>query len=290
MLERTARPLRGFGNGVANVIGAVFRALGTPGRLLQDFLNGTWLGHSLHAVLVDVVIGAATAAVLLDVLRVVFAVEGLETATTWVVGLAWVSGVGSIITGLTDYKDTAPDSATRDVAMLHGVVNVAGTGGLAFSTMSRLNGGHDVAFWAQLIGYAIIATGGFIGGHIVFKHGYAVNVNAFSPGKRAKEFSAVLPAAQVPDDGTPTKATFGSTAVVLVRRGDVVHALKDTCSHAGGPLSQGTVQRDAIQCPWHGSMFRLDDGRVVHGPATSRQVTYRARIAGDQVEIQGPHD
>ena len=290
MLERMARPLRGFGNGLANAVRAVFRVLGTPGRFLQDFLNGSWLGHSLHAVLVDVVIGAATAAVLLDVLRVVFGVEGLETATTWVTGLAWASGVGSIITGLTDYKDTAPDSPTRDVAVLHGLVNIVGTGGFAFSTMSRLGGRHDTAFVGLLLGYAVIALGGYIGGHIVFKHGYAVNMNAFSRGKRAKEFTTLLAVADVPDDGTPTKATFGATAVVVVRRGDVVHVLKDTCSHAGGPLSQGTVNGDTIECPWHASVFRLHDGGVVHGPATSRQVTYRARVVGEQVEIQGPHD
>ena len=290
MLERTARPLRGFGNGLANVLRSGFGVLGTPGRYLQDLLNGSWLGHSLHAVLVDVVIGAATAALMLDLLRAVFGVDGLETAVTWVSGLAWISGVGSIMTGLTDYKDTAPDSQTRDVAVLHGLVNIVGTGGFAFSTISRLNGAHDAGFWGLLIGYAIVAIGGYIGGHIVYKHGYAVNVNAFSRGKRAADFTMLMPLADVPEDGTPTKAKFGATAVVVVRRGDVVHVLKETCSHAGGPLSEGTVRGDTIECPWHASVFRLADGGVVHGPATSRQVTYRARIAGENVEIQGPHD
>jgi nitrite reductase/ring-hydroxylating ferredoxin subunit/uncharacterized membrane protein len=289
MLERMGRPLRGFGNGTAGVVGAVFRGLGGPGRFLQDFLNGTWLGHSLHAVLVDVVIGAATGVVLLDVLRIFFGVEGLETAATWIVGLAWLAGIGSLITGLTEFKDTDKNTATRDVTILHGVINFLGMGGFAFSTMQRLDGNHDTGFWALLIGYAVIGVGGYIGGHLVFKYGYSVNRNAFSRGKRAKEFTAVLPAAELPED-TPTKASLGATAVVLVRRGDVVHALKDTCSHAGGPLSGGTLRGDTIECPWHASVFRLADGAVVHGPATSRQVAYRARINGDQVELQGPHD
>ncbi|MBW3613387.1 MAG: Rieske 2Fe-2S domain-containing protein [Chloroflexi bacterium] len=289
MLERTARPLRGLSNGIAGVMRAIFGALGAPGRFLADLLNGVWLGHSLHAVLVDVVVGAATAALLLDLLRVLFGVEGLETATTWVVGLSWLAGAGSILTGLTDFKDTAPDSPTRDVAGLHGVLNIVGVGGFAFSTMARLNGKHDVAFWGLLVGYAIISVGAYIGGHVVYKHGYSVNVNAFSRGKRAAAFAPVLPAADLPE-GMPTRATFGSTAVLLVRRGDVVHALKNTCSHAGGPLAEGRLDDGTIECPWHGSVFRLEDGSVVHGPATSRQVSYRARINGDQVELQGPHD
>ena len=60
MLERTARPLVGLWNGIAAVSEAVYRGLGSPGKLLQDFLNGSWLGHSLHPVLTDVVVGGAS--------------------------------------------------------------------------------------------------------------------------------------------------------------------------------------------------------------------------------------
>ena len=289
MLERLGRPLRGFGNGTASVMDGVYRVLGRPGKLLQDLLNGSWLGHSLHAVLVDVVVGGATAALLLDVLRVAFGVGGLETATTWVLGLAWLAGIGSLLTGLTDFKDTAPDSASRDMAILHGVVNVVGWGAFGFSVMQRLDGNHDAGFWGLLVGYLVVSFGAYIGGHVVYKYGYMVSYNAFSKGKRAREFTPVLAAAELPE-ATPTKATFGSTAIMLVRRGDVVHALKDTCSHAGGPLSQGKLDGDTIECPWHYSVFRLSDGSVVHGPAGSRQPSYRARINGAQIEIQGPHD
>jgi nitrite reductase/ring-hydroxylating ferredoxin subunit/uncharacterized membrane protein len=287
MLERTARPLRGFGNGLANVTKAVFRGLGTPGRYLQDFINGVWLGHSLHAVIVDVVIGAATAAVLLDLLRVVFGVDGLETATSWVVVLAFLAGLGSIVSGLTDFKDTSPDSTTRDVTVLHGLTNIVGVVLFGGSLLLRLGGGHDTGFWVFLVGYVVISVGSFIGGHVVFKYGYALNYNAFSKGKRAKEFTPVMAADELPE-ATPTKVSFGPTAVMLVRRGEVVHALKETCAHAGGPLSEGTLRDDTIECPWHGSVFRLADGSVKHGPATNRQVRYRARINAGQVELQGP--
>src|SRR5918992_3326977 len=107
MLERMALPLRGVSNWIASVMRGFYGALGGPGRWLQTFLNGVWLGHSLHAVLVDVVVGGATAALLLDVLRVFFAVEGMEIAATWIVGLVWLSALGAFVSGLTDFKDTA---------------------------------------------------------------------------------------------------------------------------------------------------------------------------------------
>jgi nitrite reductase/ring-hydroxylating ferredoxin subunit/uncharacterized membrane protein len=289
MIERMARPLRGLSNGIATVVDGFYRVLGRPGKLLQDLLNGSWLGHSLHAVLVDVVIGAATAAVLLDLLRVFFGVDGLETATTWVVGLTALSAIGSIVTGLTDYKDTAPNSSERDITGFHGLTNIVATVFVAVSFFLRLGDGHDAAFWALLIGYLVVSVGGYIGGHVVFKYGYMVNHNAFSRSKRAKEFTPIAPIAEVPD-GAPTKVMFGNTALVVVRRGDVVHALRETCSHAGGPLSEGELKGDTITCPWHFSTFRLSDGSVVHGPAATAQPAYRARVNGDQVEVQGPRD
>ncbi len=289
MLERTARPLRGVGNAIAGAMDAIFRALGGPGRLLQDLLNGSWLGHSLHALLVDVVIGGATVVVLLDVLRVVFGVDGLETAAMWALGLSTLAALGAILSGLTDFKDTPPNNAERDVAVFHGLLNIFATVLMAISLLLRTGGGHDAGFWLLLVAYAVLSAGSYIGGHLVFKYGYMVNYNAFSKGKRAKEFTAVAAVADVPD-GVPTKVMFGPTAVMLVRRGELVHALKDSCSHAGGPLSEGELSGDTITCPWHGSVFRIADGSVVHGPAGTRQVSYAARVSGDQVELQGPHD
>ena len=286
MLERTARSFAGLSNGIASAVDAIYRALGRPGRFLQDFLNGVWLGHSLHAVLVDVVVGGATAALLLDLLRVVFAVDGLEVAATWITGLALLAALGAFVSGLTDFKDTALGEE-RNLAGMHGLINIVGTVFLAVSLVSRLGGGHDIGFWMLLIGYLVLSVGAFIGGHVVFKFGVMINHNDFPRSKRAKEFTAVLPAAELLE-GKPTKAMLGTTALVLVRRGDVVNALRETCSHAGGPLSQGEVRGDVLICPWHYSNFRLADGAVRHGPSTHRQPAYRARINEGQVEVQGP--
>jgi nitrite reductase/ring-hydroxylating ferredoxin subunit/uncharacterized membrane protein len=286
MLERVARPLAGLWNGIAAASSAVYRGLGSPGKLLQDFLNGSWLGHSLHPVLTDVVVGGATMVVFLDILRVFFGVDGLEDATIWTLGLTVVAGVGTILTGLTDFKDTGTGNE-RNVAGLHGVINIVAIVIFFVSLLQRLGGGHDAAFWVALIAYLVISVGAYIGGHVVFKYGYMVNHNAFARGRRAKEFTAIMPAADLAE-ATPTKAAFGATALVVVRRGDVVYALKETCSHAGGPLAEGQLKGDNIECPWHFSQFRLSDGAVRHGPATSRQVAYRARIREGQVEIQGP--
>jgi nitrite reductase/ring-hydroxylating ferredoxin subunit/uncharacterized membrane protein len=288
MLERWARPLSGLWNGVASLVTGFYRILRGPGKLLQDFLNGSWLGHSVHGVLTDVVVGGATVAVLLDVLRVIFGIDRLEDATAWVVGLVWLAGISAIVTGLTDFKDTATGDE-RNLTGLHGLINIVAWLAFSLSLIQRIGGNHGAAFWPLIIGYAIVSLGAFIGGHVVFKYGYMVNFNAFQKGRRAKEFTPLVPLADLPEN-TPTKVSLGPTALVVVRRGDVVHALKETCSHAGGPLSEGRIDGDLIVCPWHGSTFRLADGAVRHGPASARQVRYETRVNAGQVEVLGPFD
>ncbi|HTE67021.1 MAG TPA: Rieske (2Fe-2S) protein [Candidatus Binatia bacterium] len=287
MLERIARPLSALSSWIAGVVDGFYRLLGRPGKYLQDFLNGSWLGHSLHPVLTDVVVGGSTVAVLLEVLGW-FGVSDLRTAIVWTLALTWISALGTIVTGLTDYKDTATGDE-RNVAGLHGLINIVATIAFIVAFLAYLGPGGTLGPVLLIGGYLVLSVGAYIGGHVVFKYGYMVNHNAFARGKRAKEFTPVLPAAELAEN-TPTKGSLGATTLVLVRRGDVVHALKETCSHAGGPLSQGTLDGDTIVCPWHFSAFRLSDGAVRHGPATSRQVAYRARINAEQVEVQGPID
>ena len=82
MLERWTRPLAGLLTWIAGVVNGFYRVLGRPGKLLQDFLNGSWLGHSLHPVLTDVVVGGSTVAVGLEILRW-FGVKGLVVALAW---------------------------------------------------------------------------------------------------------------------------------------------------------------------------------------------------------------
>ncbi len=285
LIERLAKPFQGIGNGLAGLTAAIYRGLGAPGRLLQDLMNGAPLGHSLHGMLTDAVVGAVSAVLVLDAAAVFFGAD-VETATVVVLGFGALSAWGAAAAGITDHKDIDPGDA-RNVATLHGLTNLTATVLYTVAFFVRLAGGVGAGRWIALVAFALIAGGSFVGGHLVYKWGVMVNHNAFARARRAKEFTAVLPAAELAE-GTPTRATLGTTSLVLVRRGDVVHALRETCSHAGGPLAEGRLEGDTIVCPWHASAYRLRDGTVAHGPAATRLTTYAARINDGQVEVQGP--
>jgi nitrite reductase/ring-hydroxylating ferredoxin subunit len=58
------------------------------------------------------------------------------------------------------------------------------------------------------------------------------------------------------------------------------YATQDACTHAGGPLSEGSLEGDVITCPWHGSCFNVISGQVVCGPAREPVKTYRVAVEG----------
>jgi nitrite reductase/ring-hydroxylating ferredoxin subunit len=82
------------------------------------------------------------------------------------------------------------------------------------------------------------------------------------------------------------RAEHNGTPILLVRRGSQIYDLAETCSHLGGPLSEGKLDGDIIQYPWHGSRFFIRDGHVVDGPAVHPQPCLEARIQNGQVEVR----
>ncbi|MDP2587386.1 MAG: Rieske 2Fe-2S domain-containing protein, partial [bacterium] len=77
----------------------------------------------------------------------------------------------------------------------------------------------------------------------------------------------------------------GGQAIVLYRINDRVFATTNTCTHAGGPLCEGSLKSTTVTCPWHGSQFDVTSGKVVAGPATRAVKTYPVRIVDGRVEI-----
>jgi nitrite reductase/ring-hydroxylating ferredoxin subunit len=52
-------------------------------------------------------------------------------------------------------------------------------------------------------------------------------------------------------------------------------ALENYCPHAGGPLSEGTLEDHVVVCPWHGSCFDIKTGAVKCGPAKQDVRTFQ---------------
>lgn len=91
-------------------------------------------------------------------------------------------------------------------------------------------------------------------------------------------------------DAVAHRVEVGGCPVALVRLGDTVHAIGDTCSHAEVSLAEGIVDTDecALECWKHGSLFSLESGEALTLPATRPVPIYVVRVDGDDVFVDLP--
>lgn len=262
--DRWAKPLGEFNH---RWLHALFR----PIPRIRDLLNGTWLGHPIHAAITDVPVGALGISVILDLAN-----QRTGADMSLVVGI--LAMLGAAASGAADYADT--DGTARVRATTHSTIMVVALLVFLVSLGLRAGGPADrtVPIVASVMGFLLLSAGAFVGGDVVFLLGNMVNRHAFRGGGStwlALEVPADLP------EGVPTKARLGANTLVLVRSGDSIAALHDTCAHAGGPLSEGRLVDGCLECPYHGSRFRPEDGRLVRGPSLYDQPAYEVRTAAN---------
>jgi nitrite reductase/ring-hydroxylating ferredoxin subunit len=269
-----AAPLDGAGR----ALGKRVRGLLSPGPV-RDAISGTWLGHAVHPLLTDVVIGSFTSASLLDVL----APDSPEAAERLLaVGLA--ASLPTAVTGTSDWADTEiADERVRRVGLVHAGANVSALALYAGSLAARRRGARGRGTALALAGAAVLGASGFLGGHLSFTRGVGPNQTAFDEGP--EEWTAAADAVQL-REGEPRSATAGDTPVLLLRHHDRIHAIHDRCSHRGCLLSDGKVDGHVVTCPCHGSRFDVRDGSLLRGPATTGQPAFEARESAGRVEVR----
>jgi len=64
------------------------------------------------------------------------------------------------------------------------------------------------------------------------------------------------------------------------------YAIEDACGHRGGPLSEGEVKGQEVECPWHGALFNIVSGEASGPPADVAQTKYNVRVEGSNIEVE----
>ena len=64
------------------------------------------------------------------------------------------------------------------------------------------------------------------------------------------------------------------------------YATDDSCTHRGGPLSEGVLDGKEVTCPWHGATFDVTTGEVLGPPAPEGVSRYNVRLEGDNIEVE----
>ena len=247
------------------------------GSAVKDVLSGTWLGHPLHPALTDIVIGTWSSALLLDVVGG----KAAGRAANRLVAAGVVAAVPTAAAGLSDWSELHGE--TRRVGTVHALGNTVALALYAGSWLFRRKGHRGLGIALSTIGYSVASASAWLGGDLSFRSGVGVNQTAFESGPA--KWTTVETVSTLQDD-KPTAARAGDVELLLGRSDGRLFAISNRCSHRGCALHRGTIHDGLVTCPCHGSTFRLEDGSIVRGPATSPQPSYEVRVRSGDVQVR----
>jgi nitrite reductase/ring-hydroxylating ferredoxin subunit len=259
-------------------------------RAMKDFLQGTWLGHPLHPVLVHVPVGSWLSAGLLDL------IPPLRPAATVLIGAGVAGAVPASLAGAADWSEA--DIGVRRLGALHAAANTAALGLYVGSLMARGSGRGALGRVFAYAGLGVAGGSAAIGGHMSYAQSAGVSHSATTARALTTEWIDLGPLDDLPE-GRPALRTGKGRSVAVpvaaVRRGTGVDVFVAACSHLAGPLDQGTVEdvRGALclVCPRHGSAFDLETGQPRRGPSGNSQEKLEVRMEAGRVlaRLAGRH-
>jgi nitrite reductase/ring-hydroxylating ferredoxin subunit/uncharacterized membrane protein len=278
-----------FANFFGAVVGGFYKIPGT--RPIKTLLHGTWpLRHPLHPLLTDATVGGYTALVAVDLFILITGETALVRIADFLLVASFVTSLASIVSGLTDWNETYDEE--RRSGMLHGLLMLGASVLFVVSLWLRVGGaaeGRTTAVAISTVAWLILAIASYFGGEMVFGFGTQVNRQAWAeaPEKWAR---LDVVATSLEDRRAVVAKTKSGFDVFVVKLDGAIYAIGNTCTHAGGPLNEGTwvgKDRCEIQCPWHASRFCVKDGGVRGGPATFGELRFETRVSdGGNVEVR----
>jgi nitrite reductase/ring-hydroxylating ferredoxin subunit/uncharacterized membrane protein len=246
---------------------------------VKDALHGVWLGHPVHPVLVQMTLGSFLSASMID------AVGGRKRTSSSLIATGLLLTPPTAAAGWADWSSANPDQ--QRVGLVHAATNAVAVTCYAGALVQRAKGRGGRLL--SITGALVSTVGATLGGHLAYHQSLGANHTDRVRDLAPQDWRPLGPLSDLPD-GEPVRREAGDTPVLVVRSGDDVQALADRCPHLAAPLSEGEVvgtdgDRHVI-CPWHGSEFRLDDGCVVHGPATAAVPRFETRVVNGTVEAR----
>jgi nitrite reductase/ring-hydroxylating ferredoxin subunit/uncharacterized membrane protein len=262
----------------ATLLSRAVRGVLSPGKV-KDALSGTWLGHALHPMLTDVVIGSFLSASALDLV----AGEDGQTASERLIMVGIAAYGPTAAAGASDWIDGEHDDRVKRVGIVHAGGNLLALSLYLASLAARRRGEHGQGKLLAVGGASMLMVGGYLGGHLSLRRGIGVDQTVFDPG--SDDWRPAADASQLPE-GRPTRVVVDETPVLLLRSGERIYAIHDRCSHRGCSLADGTVEGEEIVCACHFSRFDLRDGSVTRGPATAPQPAFQVRDRAGVLEVR----
>ena len=101
------------------------------------------------------------------------------------------------------------------------------------------------------------------------------------------EFVKVASASGVPP-GEMVVVEVGGEEIAIANLGGDFVAFQNACPHRQGPLGEGILTGEIVECPFHAGQFNVRTGAVVAPPPTESLRMYAVRVEGDDVSVETP--
>ncbi len=98
------------------------------------------------------------------------------------------------------------------------------------------------------------------------------------------EFVKVANAADIPLGASRVFTAFDTELAICNVEGEY-YAIADLCTHDGGPLGEGELVDNQIECPRHGARFDVITGKALCLPAILPVPTYKVELRGDEIWV-----
>jgi nitrite reductase/ring-hydroxylating ferredoxin subunit len=87
--------------------------------------------------------------------------------------------------------------------------------------------------------------------------------------------------------GEMKQVQVGQENLLLANVGGSFYVIGETCTHAGGVLSQGQLDGERVECPRHRAIFSVITGEALSPPADEGVDAYEVRVSGQDI-LMGP--
>ncbi|MDQ6779631.1 MAG: non-heme iron oxygenase ferredoxin subunit [Candidatus Eremiobacteraeota bacterium] len=92
---------------------------------------------------------------------------------------------------------------------------------------------------------------------------------------------------EIPEGKVKVVETNGYRIALCNYQG-TIYAIDDVCTHDRGPLGQGELIGQEIECPRHGARFDVTTGAAVRLPAVRPVRSYPVLVADGTVSVEVP--
>ena len=87
--------------------------------------------------------------------------------------------------------------------------------------------------------------------------------------------------------GQMKKISSDENEIVIININGDYFAIDDTCTHAGGSISEGKLDDSTIICDWHGAQFDCKNGKLLKFPAKINDLkSYKIIIESDKIFVE----